>query len=138
MQTPKRMLNQVVLTATVASLILSASRSLAQPAAEPAPVPPAVAIPRPTPAEIAPAKKSLQKLLDKADRDTKALVKKYPNLITVDVPRSNSAVVPFLAQGFRTKHNNNVELAKKGDIDVLFMGDSITDFWRNPSGNMAG
>ncbi|HEY4233265.1 MAG TPA: GDSL-type esterase/lipase family protein [Lacipirellulaceae bacterium] len=30
-----------------------------------------------------------------------------------------------------TKHNANVEVAKGGEIDVLFMGDSITDFWRN-------
>ena len=29
-------------------------------------------------------------------------------------------------------HTNNVEVAKKGDIDLLFMGDSITDWWRNP------
>ena len=29
-------------------------------------------------------------------------------------------------------------MAKKGDIDVLFMGDSITDFWRNATGPYAG
>jgi lysophospholipase L1-like esterase len=29
-------------------------------------------------------------------------------------------------------------VAKKGDIDVLFMGDSITDFWRSAEGTMAG
>lgn len=29
-------------------------------------------------------------------------------------------------------HTNFVEIAKKGDIDLLFMGDSITDWWRNP------
>lgn len=27
------------------------------------------------------------------------------------------------------RHEGFVELAKKGDIDVLFLGDSITDFW---------
>ena len=46
-------------------------------------------------------------------------------------PRVNSAIVPRLNQGFMAKHNANVEVAKKGDIDLLFMGDSITDFWRN-------
>ncbi len=46
-------------------------------------------------------------------------------------PRINSAIVPRLNQGFMAKHNANVEVAKKGDIDLLFMGDSITDFWRN-------
>src|ERR1039458_998533 len=28
-------------------------------------------------------------------------------------------------------HSNFVEVAKKGDIDLLFMGDSITDWWRS-------
>lgn len=46
-------------------------------------------------------------------------------------PRANSAIVPRLNPGFMAKHNANVEVAKKGDIDLLFMGDSITDFWRN-------
>ncbi len=31
-----------------------------------------------------------------------------------------------------SRHNNFVEIAKRGDIDVLFIGDSITDWWRNP------
>src|SRR4029077_16360246 len=35
------------------------------------------------------------------------------------------------------KYNANLEVAKKGDIDVLFMGDSITDFWRNNGRNGA-
>jgi lysophospholipase L1-like esterase len=29
-----------------------------------------------------------------------------------------------------TKHNANLEVAKQGDVDILFLGDSITDFWR--------
>ena len=28
------------------------------------------------------------------------------------------------------RHESFVEIAKKGDVDVLFLGDSITDFWR--------
>src|ERR1041385_2098019 len=142
MQTPNRIMNQVLFRAINASagaiLIFSANRSIAQPAAEPAAVPPEVAIVRPSTAEVQQARDSLKKMLDSSDRATQALLKKYPDLITVNPPRTNSAVVPFLAPGFRTKHNNNVELAKKGDIDVLFMGDSITDFWRNPTGNFAG
>lgn len=42
----------------------------------------------------------------------------------------NTAVIPSLAEGFRKHHEQNVEIAKKGDIDVLFMGDSITDWWQ--------
>ncbi len=46
--------------------------------------------------------------------------------------RANTAIIPNLAPNFRRQHTNNVEIAKKGDIDLLFMGDSITDWWRNP------
>jgi lysophospholipase L1-like esterase len=46
-------------------------------------------------------------------------------------PRANTAIIPQLNRGFMNRHTNFVEIAKKGDIDVLFMGDSITDWWRN-------
>jgi beta-glucosidase len=46
-------------------------------------------------------------------------------------PRVNTAIVPQLNRGFMSRHNENVEVAKKGDIDLLFMGDSITDWWRS-------
>jgi lysophospholipase L1-like esterase len=49
-------------------------------------------------------------------------------------PRPNSAVIPRLAPQYMRKYTNNVEIAKQGNIDVLFMGDSITDFWRNTGG----
>ena len=45
-------------------------------------------------------------------------------------PHTNTAIVPKLSPGFMGRHTNFVEIAKKGDIDVLFMGDSITDWWR--------
>lgn len=46
--------------------------------------------------------------------------------------RANTAIIPGLFPGFMKLHTNFVEIAKKGDIDVLFMGDSITDWWRSP------
>jgi lysophospholipase L1-like esterase len=46
----------------------------------------------------------------------------------------NSAVVPHLNRGFRPRHDQFVEIAKQGNIDVLFMGDSITDWWRSAGG----
>jgi beta-glucosidase len=126
-------LGVVVLTA------LSAVQSHGQPAAGPMPVPPEVAIARPSDAEVEQARQSLKKFLDSADPATKALVKKYPELISVQPPpRVNTAVVPSLAAGFRTKHARNVESITNGEINVLFMGDSITDFWRNSTGPMAG
>lgn len=97
-----------------------------------APVPAAVAIARPSPAEVAQATESLQRFVAQADPATKSIVAKYPDLIAIRPPRAvNPAVAPALNPGFRTKHAAYVELAKKGDIDLLFMGDSITDFWRN-------
>lgn len=86
---------------------------------------------RPSPAEVAQAEASLQKFVAQADPATKAIVANYPDLIAVRPPRVNPAVVPNLNPGFRAKHAANVALAEKGDIDLLFMGDSITDFWRN-------
>ena len=114
-------------------LVAATSVALAQPApmGTPMPVPAAVAIARPSAAEIAQATASLEKFIAQADSTTKAIAAKYPDLIAVRPPRVNPAVVPALNPGFRQKHAANVELAKKGDIDLLFMGDSITDFWRN-------
>ena len=106
--------------------------------AEPAPVPKAVAIPRPTAEEVQLAERSLAKFLETAEPAVKAVNEKYPGLIAVRVPPVNSAVIPNLAPFFQKKHETNLEVAKQGDIDVLFMGDSITDFWRNPEGNYAG
>jgi lysophospholipase L1-like esterase len=46
-------------------------------------------------------------------------------------PRADTAIIPQLNRPFMKAHTNYVEVAKKGDIDVLLMGDSITDWWRN-------
>jgi lysophospholipase L1-like esterase len=43
-------------------------------------------------------------------------------------PAQNSAIVPAPFQPAR--HAQFVEIAKQGDIDLLLMGDSITDWWR--------
>lgn len=101
------------------------------PAPVSAPVPAAVAIARPSAEEIAVATQSLQRFLAQADAATKAILARYPELLEVRPPRVNPAVVPGLFGGFRAKHAANVAIAEKGDIDLLFLGDSITDFWRN-------
>lgn len=106
--------------------------------AEPAPVPSAVAIARPTPEEVQLAERSLANFFETADPSVKAINQKYPGLIAVRVPPPNSAIVPGLAPFFQNKHKANLEVAKQGDIEVLFMGDSITDFWRSADGIMAG
>jgi lysophospholipase L1-like esterase len=106
--------------------------------ATPAEVPAVVAIARPSAAEVDLARNSFAKFVKKADRKTQAVLAKYPGLIEVRPPGPNSAVLPSLAPGFVTKHQNNLAVAKQGDAELLFMGDSITDFWRNPEGNYAG
>lgn len=106
--------------------------------AVPAAVPAAVAIPRPSSAEVEVARKSLEKFVARANPATRTVLKKYPGLLEVRPPGPNSAIVPFLAPGFVAKHQANLEVARRSDSEVLFMGDSITDFWRNPEGNYAG
>lgn len=108
------------------------------PAEPAAAVPSAVAIPRPTAEEIQIAERGLAKFLETADPSVKATNDKYPGLIAVRVPPPNSAIVPNLAPFFQSKHQANLEVAKQGVSEVLFMGDSITDFWRSEQGVMAG
>src|SRR5258706_161159 len=66
---------------------------------------------------------------------TNSTLEQSANNAPVVIPapaRPNTAIIPQLNQGFMKPHTNFVEIAKKGDIDVLFMGDSITDWWRSP------
>jgi lysophospholipase L1-like esterase len=93
-------------------------------------VPSAVAIARPTAEEVQLAERSLAKLLQTADPVLREINQKYPGLISVKIPPPNSAIVPSLVPFFQNKHQANLEVAKQGDIDILFMGDSITDNWR--------
>ena len=61
---------------------------------------------------------------------------------TVPVASTNAVVqntatnpVP-LGAGWIARHEGFVAQAKQGGIDILFMGDSITDFWRNRGSNV--
>lgn len=108
------------------------------PTAAPAAVPPAVAIERPTSAEVDAAQRALARFVESADAGTRAILQKYPDLLAVRPPQPNTAIIPSLAPQFQAKHRANLEVAKQGDANVLFMGDSITDFWRNADGPFAG
>jgi lysophospholipase L1-like esterase len=107
------------------------------PAGPPAPVPAAVAIARPSAEEAAKVEQALAKFLA-SDAGTRALVAKYPGLLEVRRPGPNSAIVPFLAPNFQAKHKANLAVAAEGTAELLLVGDSITDFWRNPEGPFAG
>ena len=74
---------------------------------------------------------ALDKFLAQAEPATKTIAAKYPDLITVRPPRANPLLIPGLSPAFRQKHANNVARIAQGDVDLLFMGDSITDFWRS-------
>jgi beta-glucosidase len=92
----------------------------------PAPVPPEVAIARPTADEVAKMNADLQEFIKKS-RDKK-LLEKYASLLTVQVPRDNPCIRP--AAGVRAmRHQRFVDSANTNDFDILFLGDSITDLW---------
>jgi lysophospholipase L1-like esterase len=105
---------------------------------EPAEVPEAVRIPRPSAEEVETARRGLAEFLRTADEATRAIVERYGGLLEVRTPPANTAILPNLSQQFRAKHELNLEAARGGDIELLLMGDSITDFWRNTEGAYAG
>lgn len=49
-----------------------------------------------------------------------------------------SATQPVNSGGGQRMHPQFLELARKGDIDLLFIGDSITDFWDDTPPNRGG
>jgi lysophospholipase L1-like esterase len=103
----------------------------ATPAGPPAPVPPEVAIPRPTADEAEKMNAELKRFIDANTSANKDLLKKYSSLLTVQVPRANPAIAPVQTRVRNTqRHNGFVETAKNGDFDILFAGDSITDWWQ--------
>jgi lysophospholipase L1-like esterase len=106
--------------------------------AQPAAVPKAVQIPRPSDQEIATAERSLAAFVGSADQATRTVLDRYPSLLEVRPPRVNTAIIPNLSGRFEAKHQDNLGVARAGDIELLLMGDSITDFWRNSEGNFAG
>jgi beta-glucosidase len=95
----------------------------------PAPVPPQVAIPRPTPQELTQINDAFKKFVETDTSAAKPLLQQYQSLLTVQ-PRVNTAAT-FTEAGPRVgaRHAAFVELSKAGGIDLLLQGDSITDGW---------
>ncbi len=95
-----------------------------------APVPPEVAIPRPTPAESVQANDAVKRLIDSDTSAAKPVLKKFESLLMIEPARLNvAATYTQTAQRMGPRHVGFVETAKKGDIDLLLHGDSITDWW---------
>ncbi|HUZ07108.1 MAG TPA: GDSL-type esterase/lipase family protein [Candidatus Paceibacterota bacterium] len=100
-----------------------------EPPGPPAPVPSAVAIPRPTPAQLDKLNADLKAFI--AASADKELLQKWESLLTVQMPRANTAIEPVQTAVRTTqRHNRFVETAKTNDFDILFEGDSITDWWQ--------
>ena len=56
---------------------------------------------------------------------------------TTNAVVQNAATNPVpLGAGWVARHQGFVAQAKRGGVDILFMGDSITDFWRNRGSNV--
>jgi lysophospholipase L1-like esterase len=93
---------------------------------------------RPTPAELATMNEALKRFVD-ADRSAAGpLLKKYEPLVMVEPPRLNTAATFTRTNGrMGTRHDDFVEIAKRGNIDLLLHGDSITDWWVQGDENQA-
>jgi len=99
-------------------------------------VPEAVRMARPSQEDVDHARQLRDQFVAGLAANDRALLEKYPRLLEVTMP-INTAIVPSLSQGFIQKHRQNLA-DKKADAELLLMGDSITDFWRNETGNFAG
>jgi beta-glucosidase len=97
----------------------------------PAPVPPEVAIPRPTPAELEQVNARLKRMIDEDRSSSRVLLKKFEPLMLLQKPRLNvAATFTQTNQRMGPRHEGFVARAKEGNIDLLLHGDSITDWWQ--------
>jgi lysophospholipase L1-like esterase len=96
-----------------------------------APVPPEVAIPRPTPAEIEQVNAALKRLIAGDGSSAQPLLKRYEPLMLLQTQRLNTAAT-FTQTNQRQgpRHEGFVATAQQGNIDLLLHGDSITDWWQ--------
>src|SRR4051794_1495286 len=94
-----------------------------------APVPPEVAIPRPTPDELSRVNGALAKWVASDKSPDQGLLKKFEPLMMLQPPKLNVAATYTQTLRVGPRHDGFVEQAKKGDIDLLLDGDSITDWW---------
>ena len=96
----------------------------------PAPVPPEVAMLRPSPVELEQVNDAMKKLIDSDQSAAKPLLKKFESLLQLQPPRVNvAATFTQTTQRQGPRHLGFVEIAKQGNIDLLLHGDSITDWW---------
>src|ERR1044072_4381580 len=70
----------------------------------------------------------------------KGLFQKYAATLSIPAPRDNPCIRPQ-GSSQNPRHLAFMEVANKGDFDVMFLGDSITDLLNvaaDPQGNPGG
>lgn len=103
-----------------------------------APVPPEVAIPRPTPEELTQVNDALSRWIASNQSSAKPLLEKFQSLMMLQPPTLNvAATYTQTRQRMGDRHEGFVEIAKQGNIDLLLDGDSITDWWVQGDDNKA-
>jgi lysophospholipase L1-like esterase len=103
-----------------------------------APVPPEVAMLRPTEDELARVNGEMRRFIDTNQSDAAPLLKRYAPLLMLQPPRLNTAATyTQTVQRMGPRHEGFVETAKAGNIDLLLHGDSITDWWVQNDDNKA-
>lgn len=104
----------------------------------PAPVPPEVAMLRPTTDDIARVNDAMEKFIASDKSAASPLLKKYESLLMMQPLRLNTAATyTQTLQRMGPRHEGFVETAKAGNIDLLLHGDSITDWWVQGDANKA-
>jgi lysophospholipase L1-like esterase len=101
-------------------------------------VPPEVAIPRPTPTEVARVNEALTTWIASDTSSAKPLLLKFQPLLLLQPQRLNvAATYTQTVQRMGPRHLGFVETAKSGNVDLLLHGDSITDWWVQGDANKA-
>ena len=104
----------------------------------PAPVPPQVAMLRPGPDEVAQINAAVQRLVESDTSAARETLKKYGSLLMLQPPRPNTAATyTQTVQRMGPRHEGFVATAAAGSIDLLMLGDSITDWWVQNDENRA-
>ena len=103
-----------------------------------APVPAEVAMLRPTAEELARVNDAMRRLIEGDRSADSALLKKFQSQLQLQAPRLNTAATfTQTVQRMGPRHEGFVEIARKGGIDLLLHGDSITDWWVQNDDNRA-
>ena len=85
---------------------------------------------RPTAEQVATMNTDLKAFIENSpDKD---LFQKYEPSMAIEMPRDNPCIRPTSGGVRGPRHQAFVDIANTNDFDILFEGDSITDWWQSP------